>query len=99
MIAQKRGVCCVAHICFQIDQRRSFISQNTLLHSFAYEVPFQRSGKVGQASAADQFIRRTILTTDAVFPFLLKVCSPVRFFPSYAHVKLIFWTANPRSVS
>ncbi len=52
--------------------RKSFISQNTNLSSFAFETPFSKSGKVGQTCAADQWMRRTILTTENVFPFLLK---------------------------
>lgn len=52
--------------------RKTFAQQNTMLSSFAYETPFSRSGKVGQTTAADQFMKRTILTTENVFPFLLK---------------------------
>ena len=52
--------------------RKTFFQQNTMLSSFAFETPFSKSGKVGQTTTAEQWMRRTILTSDYVFPFVLK---------------------------
>lgn len=52
--------------------RTTFIRRNTGLSNFALETPVSSGGKVGQTTTADQYMRRTILTTQSPFPYLLK---------------------------
>lgn len=54
------------------SSRKSFIQRNTRLSSFAFETPFSQDGKVGQTTTAEQWMRRTILTTEHCFPYILK---------------------------
>ena len=52
--------------------RQTFFQKNTRLSSFAFETPFSKGGKIGQTTTAEQWMRRTILTAENSFPYVLK---------------------------
>lgn len=54
------------------EQRKTFFQRNTSLSQFTYETPFSKGGKVGQTGTADQWLKRTILTSEHSFPYILK---------------------------
>lgn len=52
--------------------RITFFQRSSMLQQFSFETPMTVAGKVGQVGTADQYMRRTILTTQFAFPYISK---------------------------
>ncbi|GAM22115.1 hypothetical protein SAMD00019534_052900 [Acytostelium subglobosum LB1] len=56
----------------ELKERVSTFDQNTNLNKFIFEVPFTKSGKAHSENITEQWKRKTVLTTEAYFPYLKK---------------------------
>eukprot|EP01114_Cavostelium_apophysatum_P015137 TRINITY_DN4064_c0_g1_i2.p1 TRINITY_DN4064_c0_g1~~TRINITY_DN4064_c0_g1_i2.p1 ORF type:complete len:1824 (-),score=558.97 TRINITY_DN4064_c0_g1_i2:115-5586(-) len=56
----------------ELAHRESLFEQNFNINRFIFETPFTKSGKAHSSDMAEQYKKKTILTCDAVFPYLRK---------------------------